>query len=243
MTDFTRPDGRAPGDPRPITIETGFQPHAEGSVLITAGNTHVVCSASVEETVPRWMSGSGRGWVTAEYGMLPRATNTRSGREARSGRQGGRSQEIQRLIGRSLRGVVDLTAMGERSVIVDCDVLRADGGTRTAAITGSYVALSLALRGLVSEGAIESDPMTDAVAAISVGVVSGTPLLDLCYEEDSAAESDMNVVMTGSGKLIEVQATAEGAPFSRDELNELLGLAENGIRYALDRQVAALQSG
>ena len=242
MTVFTRPDGRGPSDPRKINIETGFQPYAEGSVLITAGDTHVVCSASVEETVPGWMRGSGRGWVTAEYGMLPRATNTRSGREARAGRQGGRSQEIQRLIGRSLRGVVDLEALGERSVIVDCDVLRADGGTRTAAITGSFVALSIALRGLVSDGVIESDPMTDSVAAISVGIVSGTPLLDLCYEEDSAAETDMNVVMTGSGRFVELQATAEGAPFSREEVNDLLDLAETGIRYALERQAAVLQS-
>lgn len=242
MIDFTRPDGRRADKPRPITIETGFQPHAEGSVLITAGNTHVICSASVEESVPRWMRGSGRGWVTAEYGMLPRATNTRSRREARSGQQGGRTQEIQRLIGRSLRGVVDLEALGERSITVDCDVVRADGGTRTAAITGSYVALSIALRGLLSEGLIDKDPMTDSVAAISVGIVSGTPLLDLCYEEDSAAETDMNVVMTGSGKFVELQATAEGAPFSREEVGQLLDLAETGIRYAFQMQAAALQS-
>lgn len=240
MPEFTRPDGRDANDPRPITIETGFQPHAEGSVLIKAGETHVICSASVEESVPRWMRGSGRGWVTAEYGMLPRATNTRSRREAASGRQGGRTQEIQRLIGRSLRGVVDLEALGERSITVDCDVVRADGGTRTASITGSYVALSLAFQGLLSEGRIDRDPMIDSVGAISVGIVSGTPMLDLCYVEDSAAETDMNVVMTGSGKFIELQATAEGVPFAREELNDLLGLAENGIRYAMDKQVAAL---
>ncbi|HIF12055.1 MAG TPA: ribonuclease PH [Dehalococcoidia bacterium] len=242
MTDFTRPDGRTADEPRPITIETGFQPHAEGSVLITSGNTHVICSASVEESVPRWMRGKGRGWVTAEYGMLPRATNTRSRREASAGKQGGRTQEIQRLIGRSLRGVVDLSALGERSITVDCDVVRADGGTRTASITGSYVALSIALRGLINKGLIDKDPMIDSVGAISVGIVSGTPLLDLCYEEDSAAQTDMNVVMTGSGKFIELQATAEGVPFDRSELNDLLGLAGLGIRYAMDQQATVLNS-
>ncbi|MBT5319399.1 MAG: ribonuclease PH [Chloroflexi bacterium] len=241
MTQFTRPDGRNADQPRPITIETGFQPHAEGSVLIKAGDTHVICSASVEESVPRWMRGTGRGWVTAEYGMLPRATNTRSRREAASGRQGGRTQEIQRMIGRSLRGVVDLEALGERSVTVDCDVVRADGGTRTASITGSYVALSIAFKGLLSEGKIDKDPMIDSVGAISVGIVSGDPMLDLCYVEDSAAETDMNVVMTGSGKFIELQATAEGVPFAREELNDLLGLAESGIRYAMDQQAVALK--
>jgi ribonuclease PH len=173
--------------------------------------------------------------------MLPRATNTRSRREAASGRQGGRTQEIQRLIGRSLRGVVDLEALGERSVTVDCDVVRADGGTRTASITGSYVALSIAFKGLLSEGKIDKDPMIDSVGAISVGIVSGDPMLDLCYVEDSAAETDMNVVMTGSGKFIELQATAEGVPFAREELNDLLGLAESGIRYAMDQQAVALK--
>jgi len=242
MTDFTRPDGRRADEPRSISIETGFQPHAEGSVLIASGNTHVICSASVEEFVPRWMRGSGKGWVTAEYGMLPRATNTRARREAAAGRQGGRTQEIQRLIGRSLRGVVDLAALGERSITVDCDDVRADGGTRTASSTGSYVALGIALHGLLSEGKIDKDPMIDSVGAISVGIVSGTPLLDLCYEEDSAAETDMNVVMTGCGKFIELQATAEGMPFAREELNDLLGLAEIGIRYAIDQQSAVLNS-
>jgi ribonuclease PH len=174
--------------------------------------------------------------------MLPRATNTRARREAAAGRQGGRTQEIQRLIGRSLRGVVDLAALGERSITVDCDVVRADGGTRTASITGSYVALGIALHGLLSEGKIDKDPMIDSVGAISVGIVSGTPLLDLCYEEDSAAETDMNVVMTGCGKFIELQATAEGMPFAREELNDLLGLAEIGIRYAIDQQSAVLNS-
>jgi ribonuclease PH len=242
MTDLTRQDGRSVDEPRQISIETGFQPHAEGSVLIKSGNTHVICSASIEESVPRWMRGSGKGWVTAEYGMLPRATNTRSRREASAGKQGGRTQEIQRLIGRSLRGVVDLAALGERSITVDCDVVRADGGTRTASITGSYVALSIALQGLLSEGKIDKDPMIDSVGAISVGIVSGTPLLDLCYEEDSAAETDMNVVMTGSGKFIELQATAEGVPFAREELDSLLGLAETGIRYAMGQQSAVLHS-
>jgi len=174
--------------------------------------------------------------------MLPRATNTRSRREAAAGKQGGRTQEIQRLIGRSLRGVVDLAALGERSITVDCDVIRADGGTRTASITGSYVALSIALQGLLADGKIDKDPLIDSVGAISVGIVSGTPLLDLCYEEDSAAETDMNVVMTGSGKFIELQATAEGVPFAREELDSLLGLAETGIRYAMDQQSAALHS-
>ena len=238
---LTRMDDRATDQPRPISIETGFQPHAEGSVLIRAGETHVICSASVDESVPRWMRGSGRGWVTAEYGMLPRATNTRSRREAAAGRQGGRTQEIQRLIGRSLRGVVNLDALGERSITLDCDVVRAAGGTRTAAITGSYVALSLALQGLLTRGVIEQDPLINSVGAISVGIIGGTPMLDLCYQEDSEAETDMNVVMTGSGKFIEVQATAEGIPFDREELNKLLGLAEIGIRYAMDKQASALK--
>ena len=211
-------------------------------MLIQTGNTHVVCSASVSDTVPRWMRGRGRGWVTAEYGMLPRSTHTRTSREARDGRQGGRSQEIQRLIGRSLRAVVDLEAMGERMVTVDCDVLLADGGTRTAAITGAYVALYQALARLHADGQLDTLPLKEAVAATSVGVVDGRALLDLCYEEDSRAESDMNVVMTASGAFVEVQASAEGAPFQRGELDALLDLAHMGIERLLAAQAAAIES-
>ncbi len=211
-------------------------------MLIQTGNTHVVCSASVSGTVPRWMRGRGRGWVTAEYGMLPRSTHTRTSREARDGRQGGRSQEIQRLIGRSLRAVMDLEAMGERTVTVDCDVLLADGGTRTAAITGAYVALYQAFAGLHADGQLDTLPLKEAVAATSVGVVDGRALLDLCYEEDSSAGSDMNVVMTASGAFVEVQASAEAAPFERGELDALLDLARTGIERLFAAQVAAIES-
>ncbi len=242
MPPAPRLDGRLPDEPRPVSITTGFQPYAEGSVLIQTGNTHVVCSASVSDTVPRWMRGRGRGWVTAEYGMLPRSTHTRTSREARDGRQGGRSQEIQRLIGRSLRAVVDAGAMGERMVTVDCDVLLADGGTRTAAITGAYVALYQAFARLHADGQLDTLPLKEAVAATSVGVVDGRALLDLCYEEDSSAESDMNVVMTASGAFVEVQASAEGAPFQRGELDALLDLAHMGIERLLAAQAAAIES-
>ena len=240
MPDFTRPDGRTADEPRPITIETGFQPHAEGSVLITSGNTHVICSASVEESVPRWMRGKGQGWVTAEYGMLPRATNTRSRREASAGKQGGRTQEIQRLIGRSLRGVVDLSALGERSITVDCDVVRADGGTRTASITGAYVALYQAFDGLVKAGEIEKMPLTDQIAAVSCGIYKDTPVLDLDYDEDSVADTDANFVLTGAGGIVEIQGTAEGKPFSEDEFLKLMALAKSGIQELATLQREAL---
>lgn len=242
MGSAERSDGRRPDHQRPVHIQTGFQPYAEGSVLIQTGETHVICSASVQDSVPRWLQGQGRGWVTAEYGMLPRSTHTRTDREARQGRQGGRSQEIQRLIGRSLRAVTDLDAMGERAVIVDCDVLKADGGTRTAAITGGYVALCQAFMGLVSGGALDAVPLRDSVAAISAGIVHGQEMLDLAYDEDSVADSDMNVVMTGSGSLVEVQATAEAAPFSRAALERLLDMAEGGIRRLTEAQTEAIAS-
>ncbi len=224
-----RPDGRQPEDLRPLTFERDFTVQAAGSVLISFGATRVLCTASVDEDVPRWMRGRGKGWVTAEYSMLPGASTERIAREAAKGKQSGRTQEIQRLIGRSLRAVCDMGLLGERQVVVDCDVLQADGGTRTAAICGGYVALHDALSRLVQAGAIATHPLTDSCAAISVGVVDGTPVLDLPYVEDSRAEVDMNVVMTGSGSFVEVQGTAEGAPFSRGELDALLGLAEAGI--------------
>ena len=224
-----RPDGREPNELRPITFERDFTEQAAGSVLVSFGGTRVLCTASIDEDVPRWMRGRGKGWVTAEYSMLPGASAERIGREAAKGKQSGRTQEIQRLIGRSLRSVCDMKLLGERQVIVDCDVLQADGGTRTASICGGYVALHDALTRLVQAGKISTLPLTDACAAISVGIVGGTPLLDLPYVEDSTAEVDMNVVMTGAGSFVEVQGTAEGAAFSRAELDALLDLAEAGI--------------
>jgi len=224
-----RADGRSPGDLRPISIHTGFVSTATGSALIEAGGTRVICTASVDEDVPRWMSGQGRGWVTAEYGMLPASTGERKRRDVSKGRPDGRTVEIQRLIGRSLRGVIDFKALGERTVWIDCDVLEADGGTRCAAITGGYVALELALRRLVSREKLAALPLTQSVAAVSCGVVGGRALLDLDYSEDSTAEVDANVVMTGDGGLVEVQATAERTPLSRASLDELLALAAAGI--------------
>ncbi len=221
---------------RAVRIETNYLKTAEGSALIEVGNTRVLCAATVEETVPPFLRGSGQGWVTAEYAMLPRATATRTPREIIKGRQSGRTMEIQRLIGRSLRAVVDLKALGERSVVVDCDVLQADGGTRTASITGAYVALSIALGRLTKMGALKTNPMRDAVAATSVGVVDGEPLLDLCYEEDSTAEVDMNVVMTGAGQFIELQATAEKTAFDDEQLGKLLGLGRRGVSELIAMQ-------
>ena len=224
-----RLDGRAPGDLRPVSIEPGFVRTAAGSALISCGGTRVICTASVVEDVPRWMSGRGRGWVTAEYGMLPASTGERKQRDAARGRLDGRTVEIQRLIGRSLRGVVDFAALGERTVYVDCDVLEADGGTRCAAVTGGYVALQLALEALVGAGKLPTLALTQSIAAVSCGVVDGRALLDLDYSEDSSAEVDANVVMTGDGGLVEVQATAERTPLSRASLDELLALAAAGI--------------
>jgi ribonuclease PH len=221
--------GRSPDDLRPITIEPGFVRTATGSALISAGETRVICTASVQESVPRWLAGSGRGWVTAEYGMLPASTGDRKQRDVTKGRLDGRTVEIQRLIGRSLRGVVDFTALGERTVYVDCDVLQADGGTRCASITGGMVALRLACERLLADGKLARTPLTGAVAAVSCGMVGGVPLLDLDYSEDSSAEVDANVVMTGDGGLVEVQATAERTPLSRAHLDDLLALAAHGI--------------
>jgi ribonuclease PH len=229
MSAEPRNDGRASDDLRDIAIVTGFVKTATGSALIEAGGTRVICTASVDESVPRWMAGQGKGWVTAEYGMLPASTGDRKQRDVSKGRLDGRSVEIQRLIGRSLRGVIDFKALGERTVWIDCDVLEADGGTRCAAITGGYVALELALRRLVGEGKLDTVPLTQSVAAVSCGVVDGRALLDLDYSEDSTAEVDANVVMTGDGGLVEVQATAERTPLSRASLDELLALAASGI--------------
>ncbi len=237
---FVRSAGRAADALRPVSITRQYTRYAEGSVLVAFGETKVLCTASVEEKVPGHKKGSGEGWVTAEYGMLPRATHTRGDREAARGKQSGRTQEIQRLIGRSLRCVFDLKALGERSIYLDCDVLQADGGTRTAAITGAYVAAHDAVTWLQQQGKIKASPIRDAVAAISVGIVDGTPLLDLEYTEDSACDTDMNVVMTASGGFVEVQGTAEGAAFSRDEMNALLGLADKGIRELVTAQRVAL---
>jgi ribonuclease PH len=225
----TRSYGRAPDQLRPMSIEPGFVRTATGSALISAGETRVICTASVQDSVPRWLAGSGRGWVTAEYGMLPASTGERKQRDVSRGRPDGRTVEIQRLIGRSLRGVVDFSLLGERTVYVDCDVLQADGGTRCASITGGMVALSLAFSRLISEGALERTPLTGSVAAVSCGIVDGVPLLDLDYREDSTAEVDANVVMTGDGGLVEVQATAERTPLSRAHLDDLLALAAGGI--------------
>ncbi len=240
MTEFVRSGARAAHALRPVRITRRFTMHAEGSVLIEFGNTRVLCTASVEERVPPHKRGSGEGWVTAEYGMLPRATHTRSDREAAKGKQSGRTQEIQRLIGRSLRAVFDLKLLGERTIQLDCDVLQADGGTRTAAITGAFVAALDAVNGLLAAGKIERSPIVAQVAAISVGIVQGTPLLDLEYTEDSACDTDMNVVMTGAGHFVEVQGTAEGAAFSRTEMDALLSLAEQGISELMALQTAAL---
>ena len=243
MTDFIRSGGRAADQLRPVRITRGFTIHAEGSVLIEFGQTRVLCTASVEERVPPHKRGSGEGWVTAEYGMLPRATHTRSDREAARGKQSGRTQEIQRLIGRSMRAVFDLAALGERTIHLDCDVLQADGGTRTAAITGAFVAAQDAVNKLLAaRRASRPRPIKGHVAAISVGIVGGTPLLDLEYTEDSACDTDMNVVMTGAGHFVEVQGTAEGAAFSRAEMDTLLGLAEKGIAELIALQKQALLS-
>jgi ribonuclease PH len=234
--------GRAPDELRPLTIEPGFVRTATGSALISAGETRVICTASVQEGVPRWLAGSGRGWVTAEYGMLPASTGERKQRDVSRGRPDGRTVEIQRLIGRSLRGVVDFTLLGERTVYVDCDVLQADGGTRCASITGGLVALELAISRLVSEGALARSALTGTVAAVSCGIVDGVPLLDLDYREDSSAEVDANVVMTGEGGLIEVQATAERTPLSRAHLDDLLALAAKGIIELRAMQGAAVSA-
>ena len=235
-----RPSGRELDQMREIRMETGFTKHAEGSVLVRCGDTHVLCTASVEERVPPFLRNSGQGWVTAEYGMLPRATNTRGRREAAAGKQGGRTQEIQRLIGRSLRACIDRQAMGERQITVDCDVLQADGGTRCAAITGGWVALRLAVNRLLASGAVTTDPILDHVAAVSCGLYAGQPVLDLDYAEDSEAGTDGNFVLTGSGRLIEVQASAEGATFARAELDTLLTLAERGVGALVAAQRAAV---
>jgi ribonuclease PH len=224
-----RADGRSPDELRPITFERDFTEQAAGSILVSFGRTRVLCTASVDEDVPRWMRGTGKGWVTAEYGMLPGSSGERIRREAAAGKQGGRTQEIQRLIGRSLRAVTDMVALGERQIIVDCDVLQADGGTRTASICGGYLALHDALSRAVQSGGLATHPLVDACAAVSVGIIDGTPMLDLPYVEDSTAEVDMNVVMTGAGRFVEVQGTAEGQAFSRGELDQLLALAEKGI--------------
>jgi ribonuclease PH len=224
-----RPSQRQADQLRPVRITRNYTCHAEGSVLIEFGQTKVLCTASVDESVPPFLKGKGQGWVTAEYGMLPRSTHSRMKREAASGKQSGRTQEIQRLIGRSLRAVVDLQKLGERQITLDCDVIQADGGTRTASITGAFVALTDAINKLIAEGKLTESPIREAVAAISVGVVDGVPVLDLDYPEDSACETDMNVVMTASGRFVEIQGTAEGEPFTRDEMNALLGLAEKGI--------------
>jgi ribonuclease PH len=237
---MTRPSQRNADQLRSLKITRQFTCHAEGSVLVEFGNTKVLCTASVEENVPPFLRGKGQGWVTAEYGMLPRSTNTRTAREAAKGKQTGRTQEIQRLIGRSLRAVTDLTALGERQITLDCDVLQADGGTRCAAITGACVALHDALSGLVASGKIASNPLRELVAAVSVGIVDGVPLLDLDYLEDSGCDTDMNVVMVQSGGMVEVQGTAEGAPFSRAELDALLALATKGIVEIVGKQTAAL---
>ena len=231
-----RSDNRTPSTLRPFSLTPNVNMHAEGSVLVESGNTRIICTASVEDRVPSFLRGSGKGWVTAEYGMLPRATTTRTNREATSGKVGGRTQEIQRLIGRSLRSVVRLTELGERTVWLDCDVIQADGGTRTASITGAFVAMVLALDRLKRADALRAIPVEDYVAATSVGVIGGVPMLDLAYDEDSRAEVDMNVVQTGAGKFIEVQGTAETRPFDRAALDELLGLAESGIARLVARQ-------
>jgi ribonuclease PH len=235
-----RPSGRKPDELRPVRINRGYTRHAEGSVLIEFGDTRVLCTASIDEKVPPFLKGQGKGWVTAEYGMLPRATNTRTQREAAAGKQSGRTQEIQRLIGRSLRAIADLSALGERTIQIDCDVIQADGGTRTAGITGAFVALHDAVRLLADRRAIAAWPLQKFVAAVSVGIYDGVPVLDLDYAEDSQCETDMNVVMTSDGGLVEVQGTAEGAPFSRPQLDAMVDLAGAGIRQLIAVQHAAL---
>ena len=237
-----RPSGRAPDEMRPVRFQTGFTRHAEGSVLASFGDTRVICTASVEEKVPRWMEPDSGGWITAEYGMLPRATHTRTGREASRGRQGGRTMEIQRLIGRSLRAAVDLDKLGPRTITIDCDVIQADGGTRTAAISGGFVALALALETLKRAGRLEDDPLRQPVAAVSVGIFQGQPILDLDYAEDSAAETDMNLVMNRDLAFIEIQGTAEGTPFGRDELDRMIDLARKGIGEIVAAQQIALEA-
>ena len=237
---MARIDGRTPDQLRDVRITRNWLDHAEGSVLVEFGKTRVLCAASVTQGVPRWRKGSGLGWVTAEYAMLPRSTNTRSDRESVKGRIGGRTHEISRLVGRSLRGVIDYKALGENTIVLDCDVLQADGGTRTAAITGAYVALADAVTWLRDKGALVSEPLTGSVAAVSVGIVGGVPLLDLCYEEDVTADTDMNVVMTGDGGFVEVQGTAEAAPFDRVLLDQLLDLATAGCSTLTSMQQKAL---
>ena len=240
---MTRPSGRAVDALRAVALEPGFSKHAEGSCLVRFGDTHVLCTASVEDRLPPFLRNTGRGWITAEYGMLPRATHTRGDREAARGKQSGRTQEIQRLIGRSLRAVADLTKLGERQIVIDCDVIQADGGTRTAAITGSYVAVHQALTRLIQNGAIAAMPLFDAVAAVSCGIHQGVPILDLDYTEDSAAEADANFVLTASGGIVEVQATAERTPFAEPVLAELLALARKGAAelHALQRRALSLE--
>ncbi|MFO1132097.1 MAG: ribonuclease PH [Hyphomicrobiales bacterium] len=235
-----RPSGRKPDELRPVSFTRGFTRHAEGSCLVRFGDTHVLCTASLEERVPPWLKGGGKGWVTAEYGMLPRATHERTRREAASGKQSGRTQEIQRLVGRSLRAVVDLVALGERQITLDCDVLQADGGTRTAAITGSWVALFDCLKWMEQRAMFKTWPLKDHVAAISCGIHGGTPVLDLDYPEDSSAGTDANFVMTGSGGIVEIQGTAEGEPFSEATLGELLALAKKGIAELVAKQKDAI---
>jgi ribonuclease PH len=235
-----RPSGRQLDELRAISMQPGFSKHAEGSCLIKFGDTHVLCTASVETRVPPFLRNSGRGWVTAEYGMLPRSTGSRSGREAARGKQGGRTHEIQRLIGRSLRAVTNLTGFGERQVTLDCDVLQADGGTRTASITGAYMALYQAFDGLVKAGEIEKMPLTDQIAAVSCGIYKDTPVLDLDYDEDSVADTDANFVLTGAGGIVEIQGTAEGKPFSEDEFLKLMALAKSGIQELATLQREAL---
>lgn len=239
---FYRSDNRSSDQLRPVNIVPDFVSTAEGSVLIEVGNTRVICTASIEESVPVFLRNSGKGWVTAEYGMLPRSTLTRTPREAARGRVGGRTHEIQRLIGRSLRAVTDLQKLGERSVLLDCDVIQADGGTRTASITGAFVALGLALEKLVEAGTLGSVPLRDSVAAVSVGIVDGEPLLDLCYEEDSRADVDMNVVMTAGGKFVELQSTAEHQAFDEAQLGKMMELARHGIQLLLAKQQSLLKT-
>lgn len=239
---MSRSFDRSSNQLRPCTLTTGFTQHAEGSCLIEYGNTRVLCNASVDNHVPPFLKGAGKGWVTAEYGMLPRSTHTRSAREAARGKQSGRTQEIQRLIGRSLRAVVDLEKLGERQIIIDCDVLQADGGTRTASITGSFVALSIAINGLLASGELTESPLVDSIAAVSCGIVGGEALLDIDYEEDSSAEVDANFVMTASGKIVEIQSTAEEKPFSEVEFNTLLSLAKEGIVTLSEKQSEAIHA-
>lgn len=242
MSDSLRPSGRQPNELRDVVIERGFTKHAEGSVRISFGDTQVLCTASVEDGVPRFLRGEGKGWITAEYGMLPRSTHTRNQREAARGKQSGRTLEIGRLIGRALRAAVDLEALGEVTITLDCDVLQADGGTRTAAVTGAYVALCDAINGLIRNGKLKANPIKHQIAAISVGVYQDTPVLDLDYAEDSSAETDMNVVMTAEGGFIEIQGTAEGEPFATSHLNAMLELAKSGIQALAEKQNAAINA-